>query len=200
MNTFVKVTASSLPLIGSIIIGYFLYRSIPSSAMLIILMLIIFFGVISSFVLYQRLGKAENENWLEIDEGFFPELTDELIYIAPLDFSGKVELGSGTLWLVGLEEPIDLAIEKIEFTKLQDELIIKFKKGYTIDVTQIPTVAFDDSQFQIFGFKTLKFSKNNKIICQIEWHEDGPELENLSNEKMKIDLPSRLPVLVFNKA
>lgn len=198
MSILKKVLVSSLPLVGAVIIGYFLYRSLPSTAMLIVLLLLIFFGVVATFVLYQKMNKVTDESWIEIDDDFFPELTDELIYITPMDFSGKVEIGPGRMWLVGLSEPIDLEIDKLEYTKLQDQLNIQFKKGYTIEITHLPTVAFDESQFQIFGFKTLQFKKNNNVISKVEWFESGPEFTNSKGENIKIDLPSRFPVLVFN--
>jgi hypothetical protein len=200
MSSLKNITLSSLPTLLAIVLGYFLYRSIPSTAMLIVLLLLIFLGVVASLVLYQKMGRTKDENWIEIDEDFFPELTNELIYITPSDFSGKVQIGHGKMWLVGLEDPIELEIDKLSFTKLQDQLTIHFKKGYTIDITHLPTVAFDDLQFQIFGFKTLEFKKNNKIISKVEWFETGPEFTNSSGEIIKIDLPSRFPVLVFNNA
>ena len=199
MSSLAKIAISSLPLIGSVIIGYFLYRSIPTSVMLIVLLLIIFFGVVTSLITYKKLKLKKSANLLEIDENFFPDLEKELIYITPADFSSKAEIGKGKLWLVGIDQSLSLKMEKVAFNKLVDEMTIYFESGYKATITELTTVAFGDVQFQIFGFNTLQFEKNNKMLIEIKWTEAGPELIKNKEVNYRVNMPSRFPILLFER-
>jgi hypothetical protein len=198
MNRFLHVLIAILPLAISVTIGYFLYRSSPTNVMLILLLLLIFIGVVASFVSYGMLKKSAKIKALKIDESFYPQLSEDLIYITPHDFSSKNQLTSGKLWIAGNNEQVELNITSIEFNKLLDEILISFNKGYALRITYIPTIGFDESQFQVFGFRALEFTKNKKELIKMNWTESGLLAEQ-NGEVLRINFPSRLPVVVFGE-
>ncbi len=198
MNRFLHVLIAVLPLAISVTIGYFLYRSSPTNVMLIVLMLLIFIGVVASLVTFARLKSLAKNKGVTIDESFYPQLSEDLIYITPHDFSTKNDIASGKLWIAGNNEQLELNITAIEFNKLLDEILISFTKEYALRITYIPTIGFDENQFQVFGFKTLVFTKNKKELITMNWTESGLLTEQ-NGEKKWLNFPSRLPVVVFGE-
>lgn len=184
MNKFTLIIVSILPLFGTFVISWFIYKNIPTTPVLILILLLIFMGVFVSLLLFRTLNikQANKEKLIFIED--FPEVEEGLIYVIPKDFCCKVELNKGTLFIADFYDiPQEAELIKSEYKKLTDTVVLEFK-NLTLEITALTTIAFGDEQFCIFGFDTLNIIKNSKNIANYTWKNDFLEVTQEENVRL----------------
>lgn len=184
MNKFTLIIISILPLIGTFALSWFIYSNIPTTPVLILIFLMIFIGVLVSYLLFRTLNikRINKEKLIFIED--FPEVEEGLIYVIPKDFCTKVELNSGTLFIADFyDTPQDSELLKAEYKQLTDTVILTFK-NITLEITALATIGVGDEQFCIFGFDTLRILKNKKLLVTYTWENDF--LEVVQGEKVRL--------------
>ena len=176
-------------------VSYFIYRTIPSTPVLIIILIALFLSVLNLFLSFKVNLPPQIKKTIVSDENI-PELESLLIYITPIDFANKLDLGKGKLWFSFEKEPRELELIGAEFNKLKDLLTVKFKGGFHFEIIGITTIPIGDKQFHLHGFNTLYFKKNNKVIISLNWETDYLKLDKTEEDEVLI-LDDGVPVLVF---
>lgn len=184
MNKFTLIIISILPLIGTFALSWFIYSNIPTTPVLILIFLMIFIGVLVSYLLFRTLNiKRINKEKLIFIENF-PEVEEGLIYVIPKDFCNKVELNKGTLFIADFyDNPQDSELLRAEYNKLTDTVVLDFK-NITLEITALATIGVGDEQFCIFGFDTLRILKNKKLLVTYTWENDFLEVKQ--DEKIRL--------------
>mgnify|MGYP000754052553 CR=1 FL=1 len=177
MNKFTLIIVSILPLFGTFAISWFIYKNIPTTPVLILILLLIFLGVFVSLILFRTLNikQANKEKLILIED--YPEVEEGLIYVIPKDFCNKVELNKGSLFIADLyDTPKELVLTKAEYKQLTDTVILTFK-NLRLEITALTTIGVGDLQFCLFGFDDLKITKDNKLLATYSWKNDFLEVE-----------------------
>lgn len=197
MSKFTLILVSILPLIGTFLISWFIYSNIPTTPVLILIFLLIFIGVLISYLLFKTLNikRINKEKLIFIED--FPEVEEGLIYVIPKDFCNKVELNKGSLFIANYyDTPQETELLEAQYKQLTDTVILTFK-NITLEITGLTTIGVGDEQFCVFGFDTLQLIKNNKKIAKYTWKSDFLELEQEKSSSL-LSIEDGGPCVLFS--
>lgn len=195
-----KFTAISLALIIVLVfalIGWFLYKTYPTTPVLIINLVLIMTGVLLGYTVYNRIYIDSITNYYEYDGSKFPELEMSLIYAVPDDFCNKIDYNKGAMNIIGVDDIIhNVKVTKATYNKLIDEVELKFDPGITINVKGLHTIAVGDEQFMFYGFKEMKFQSKNEELKLI-WDDSHLALEK-NGTIYTVRMPDGEPTFAFD--
>lgn len=195
-----KFTAISLALIVIFIFaltGWFLYKTYPTTPVLIINLVLIMTGVLLGYTVYNKIYVDSVTNYYEYLESKFPEPEMALIYAVPDDFCNKIEYNTGSIYIVGIDDILkDVKLTKATYNKLIDEVEITYTKGIKIKVRGLNTIAVGDEQFMFYGFKEMEFISKNEQIKLI-WDDSHLALEKNDTE-YTVRMPDGEPTFAFD--
>ena len=197
MNKFTLIIVSILPLFGTFAISWFIYKNIPTTPVLILILLLIFLGVFVSLILFRTLNikQANKEKLILIED--YPEVEEGLIYVIPKDFCNKVELNKGELFIADFYDSAQATeLIKAEYKQLTDKVILTFS-DITLEITALATIGVGDEQFCVFGFDTLTISKKNKELTIYKWKNDFLEVQKGEKSNL-LSIYDGGPTLLFS--
>lgn len=184
---------SALPVLIALVIAYFGYNYLPTTPVLILVLLVLFISLIWSIGLFRK-DQTVAKKLAEIRS---PELEEGLIYIIPQDFADKSESKEGKLFLAG--SPFDNApftYSHASYKKLTDELTISFQPKLDLVVHGIKTIGIGDYQFCLFGFSKMEVIQSKGPNLVYQWNDDYLSITSKSEEKF-ITLEDGSATLIF---
>jgi hypothetical protein len=197
MKKFTAISAALIIVFVFALIGWFLYKTYPTTPVLIINLVLIMTGVLLGYTVYNRIYIDSITNYYEYDGSKFPELEMSLIYAVPDDFCNKIEYHTGAINIVGVEHILrDIKVTKATYNKLIDEVEIKFEPGITINVKGLSTIAVGDEQFMFYGFKEMLFKSKNEELKLI-WDDSHLSLEK-NGTVYTVRMPDGEPTFAFD--
>ena len=197
MKRILPILAGLSPIILATIISWFIYRNVPTTPVLVLILILIFAAVVLGFGFYRRVKiKSDGtEALIDID---YPELEDALIYVQAPDFCSKIELNEGNLFLVGSEMlAFPTKLKDAKYKKLTDTTIIEFKDQLTLEINGLNTIGVGDYQFCFFGFSSLKVYKSNQLSYYYSWNSSNLTLIKEGKE-LELFTPDGVPILHFS--
>lgn len=191
----IRIFISLLPTILAVILGYFLYRSFGSTPVLFLVLLLIFTGVMFSFILWKNKENILSKEKIPLVS--LPTPDDSLIYVSPQDFAEKAEKTEGKLAIAGVIEPGRKSIlTNVAYHKLLDETILTFSPSLQIKLTGMATIGVGDYHFAVFGFQDVKVFEDRKYTTTLTWTD--PYLTIHSKALTKVKLEDGTPSIVFS--
>jgi hypothetical protein len=190
----IRIFISLLPTVLAIILGYYLYGSFGSTPVLFLVLLLIFSGVMFSFILWKNKENILSKEKIPLVS--LPTPDDSLIYVSPQDFAEKAEKMEGQLAIAGVIEPErNCILTKVSYHKLLDELTLSFSPSLEIKIKGLATIGVGDYHFAVFGFQEVNVLENRKKVATLTWVD--PYLTVHAAAQSKIKLEDGTPSIVF---
>ena len=197
MKKFTAIALALITIIPFATAAWLLYSNIPTTPVAIINLLIIMTGVLLAFFVYNRALNGKDKNYIKANTDHYPHIEGALIYVLPIDFVSKLELGIGKIFLVSSEEAEeDITLIDGQYNKLTDVISLNYSNGIKTTIKGSTTVAVGDNQFLFYGFEELIHS-NGKNETVFQWERDRLVQRN-GEELVSIKIPDRSPVYIFD--
>lgn len=197
MKKFTAIILAILVIFIFALSGWFLYKTYPTTPVLIINLVLIMTGVLLGYAVYNKVYIDSITNYYEYLGSKFPEPETALIYAVPDDFCNKMEYNTGSINIVGIDEIIhDIKVTKASYNKLLDEVELTFTKGINIKIKGLNTIAVGDEQFMFYGFKEMEFSSKDEKL-KLVWDDSHLALEK-DNTEYTVRMPDGEPTFAFD--
>lgn len=191
----IRIFISLLPTVLAIVLGYYLYGSFGSTPVLFLVLLLIFSGVMFSFILWKNKENILPKEKIPLIS--LPTPDDSLIYVSPQDFAEKAEKMEGQLAIAGVIEPErNCILTKVSYHKLLDELTLSFSPSMEIKIKGLATIGVGDYHIAVFGFQEVNVLENRKKVTTLTWVD--PYLTVYAAAQTKIKLEDGTPSIAFS--
>lgn len=196
MKKISAILISILPVILITVLSWFIYRSIPTTPVLLLIILALFFSIMLSIGLYKKI-LVQNDMAQSYSEDDFPAIEDSLIYVSPIDFCEKIEHNEGDLFIVGSSfGTLKTKLINAEYKKLTDTTVLYFDNKLNVEIDDLTNIGVGDVQFCFYGFSEMRLSGKSIVNHKYNWNDSNLTLTKQSDTK-ELFTPDRFPVLIF---
>ncbi|MFA5574366.1 MAG: hypothetical protein WC994_04860 [Brumimicrobium sp.] len=187
---------SLLTLTPFVVLAFVLYNIVPSTPMLIIILLILMAGVILGYYVYSK-NKNEIDNKSNNTKNIqFPDREKNLLKVYPKAFCDKLEKYTGSLYLLGIDKPFDnITIVDGRYNALKDELTLKYTNGIRTIITGVKSIAVGYNQFVIYEYDEISIIKNRERISFRHFRNSLVQLE--VKDSIEVKAKMSLPLYMF---
>lgn len=179
------------------VIASFIYNRFPTTLVLFLLLVMMFFVVLALYGYWKKVMKGEHSysKYSKVNDTIFPELEEDLLSVLPLDFIAKFEKQKGELVFFGDDNSFQEEALKVDYNKLTDEFVMKFR-GFTVLFKDLATVEVGDEQINIFSAKQMRVKRGKQDYLVVDKNGNRKEV---NREGVTRKYKSDLPFLVFSR-